>query len=107
MAWEISDISIGDEVTVTVTIIKLVDDDQRASVSIPFYGFPHSIPAPKKAKPGQKVDVTGEVSRVDLEDRLVTIKGMPGGTITVDVAAVTGWAASPYREGLGLRDSAD
>ncbi|MER9862303.1 hypothetical protein [Mesorhizobium sp. M0185] len=47
MAWEIADINIGDEVAITVTVLKLLDDG-RASVSIPSYGFPHSIPAPKK-----------------------------------------------------------
>lgn len=106
MAWEISDIGIGDEVTITVTIIKLVDDGKRVSIDIPYYGFPHSIPAPKKAKPGQKLDLVGEVSRVDLEDGLVTVKGLPG-TVTLDVAAITGWSASPYREGIGLRDQPD
>lgn len=104
MAWTISDIDVGDEVTITVTLLKVLEG--RASVSIPYYAFPHSIPAPKKAKPGQKIDLVGEVSRVDMEDGLVTVKGLPG-TVTLDVAAITGWSASPHREGIELRDQPD
>ncbi|MER8374470.1 hypothetical protein [Mesorhizobium sp. M0488] len=73
MAWEISDINIGDEVAVTVTVLKLLDDG-RASVSIPSCGFPYSIPVPKKAKPGDKLQLTGEVTRVDEDHRIVTVK---------------------------------
>ncbi|MER8380679.1 hypothetical protein [Mesorhizobium sp. M1399] len=107
MAWDITDITIGDEVTITVTIVKLLDDG-RVSVDIPYYGFPHSIPAPKKAKAGQHIDLVGEVTRVDEDDRLVTVKGLPG-LVTVDVAAITGWTPSPARNTSGkpLRDGAD
>ncbi|WP_376705517.1 hypothetical protein RQ479_13865 [Mesorhizobium sp. ISC25] len=48
MAWKIEDINVGEEVAIAVTVLKLLDDG-RASVSIPSYGFPHSIPAPRRS----------------------------------------------------------
>ncbi|RWE95753.1 hypothetical protein [Mesorhizobium sp.] len=108
MAWEISDITIGDEVTITATILKLLDhDDSRvASISIPSYGFPYSIRAPKKAKPGGQVELTGEVTRVDEDNGLITVKlGIP---VTVDVSAITRWTpAVREHRGKPLRDTPD
>lgn len=103
MAWEIADINIGDEVAITVTVLKLLDDG-RASVSIPSYGFPHSIPAPKKSKPGEELQLTGEVTRVDEENRKVTVKA--GGLITVDADTITDWTPV-RRKKMSLRDEAD
>ncbi|MER9884020.1 hypothetical protein [Mesorhizobium sp. M0118] len=104
MAWEITDINVGDEVAITVTVLKLLDDG-RASVSIPSYGFPRSIPAPKKAKPGDELQLTGEVTRVDEQDRTVTMKA--GGLITIDVDAITDWTPVPRKKMASLRDEPD
>lgn len=57
------DIDIGDVVAITATVLKRVSED-RASVSIPGYNFPHSIIDPK-VKKGQKIELVGEVTRVD------------------------------------------
>jgi len=83
-------IGIGDEVTITATILRLHDINGRASVSIPTSNFPYSIDAPKKAKPGDKVPLTGWVMRVDDEDRKVTVK--VGGLVTVDQDSLTDWS---------------
>ncbi|RWN78044.1 MAG: hypothetical protein EOS02_09800 [Mesorhizobium sp.] len=106
MAWQISDITIGDEVTITATILKLLDYDGRASISIPSYGFPYSIRAPKKAKPGAQVELTGEVTRIDEDAGLVTVKlGIP---VTVDVSAISKWTpAVREHRGKPLRDTPD
>jgi hypothetical protein len=80
------ELGIGDEVALTATIIKLVEG--RASISIPGYNFPHSIPAPAKAKPGDQVQLTAEVKRSDPEDGTVTIHLSLGGTITIPAATV-------------------
>ncbi|MER8909006.1 hypothetical protein NKH99_15195 [Mesorhizobium sp. M0854] len=103
MAWEIADINIGDEVAITVTVLKLLDDG-RASVSIPSYGFPHSVPAPKRSKPGDELQLTGEVTRVDEENRKVTVKA--GGLITVDADTITDWTPV-RRKKMSRRDGAD
>ncbi|MCF6120507.1 hypothetical protein L2449_27155 [Mesorhizobium muleiense] len=107
MAWDISDITIGDEVTITATILKLLDyDEGLASISIPSYAFPYSIRAPKKAKPGGQVELTGEVTRVDEDNGLVTVKlGIP---VTVDVSAISSWTpAVREHRGKPLRDTPD
>jgi hypothetical protein len=62
-------INIGDEVTINATILRLYDNNGRASVSIPTSDFPYSIDAPKKAKPGDKLPLTGLVMRIDDQDR--------------------------------------
>lgn len=103
MAWEIAEINVGDEVSITVTVLKLLDDG-RASVSIPSYGFPYSIPAPKKAKPGDELQLTGEVTRIDEDDRKVTVKA--GGLVTVDVDAISDWTPVPRKKTV-LRDEPD
>lgn len=104
MAWDISDIAVGDEVTVTVTILKLLDEG-RASVSIPYYGFPHSVRAPKRVKAGDKLDLTGTVMRIDVEDRKITVD-LPA-RITIGIEAVTGWEPAPHRDQTPPRDIPD
>ncbi|TIX46547.1 MAG: hypothetical protein E5W81_03710 [Mesorhizobium sp.] len=94
------DINVGDEVAIAVTVLKLLDDG-RASVSIPSYGFPHSIPAPRKVKPGDELQLTGEVARVDEEDRTVTLKA--GALITVDADTITAWTPNSRRKMAVLR----
>lgn len=91
MAWEISDLKIGDEVTITVTVLKMLDDG-RASVSIPSYAFPYSIQSPKKTKAGDELELRGEITRIDEDVRQVTVKA--GGLITLDVDAITEWNAA-------------
>lgn len=46
-------------------------DDGVSSVSIPSYNFPLAIDTAKKAKAGQKVDISGFATRVDEEDEKV------------------------------------
>jgi hypothetical protein len=78
-------IKIGDEVAIDATVRRRVTED-RVSVSIPGYNFPHSITdATTKVKRGQRVELIGHVVRVD-EDS-VTIGGSDLG-ITVARDAV-------------------
>ncbi|TGQ29032.1 hypothetical protein [Mesorhizobium sp. M00.F.Ca.ET.216.01.1.1] len=102
MAWEITGINIGDEVTLTVTVLKMLDDG-RASVSIQSYGFPYSIPAAKKTQPGDELQLRGKVTHVDEEDQKVTVKA--GGLIT-DGDTITDWTPVP-RKKAAFRDEAD
>ncbi|MBZ9777105.1 hypothetical protein [Mesorhizobium sp. CO1-1-8] len=59
-------LKIGDEVTLTVTILKVLNDGM-SNISIPSYSFPFSIDTPKRARAGEKVDITGFVTRIDDE----------------------------------------
>lgn len=77
-------INIGDTVSITATVRRRVLED-RVSVSIPGYHFPHSIVSTEKVKRGQQIELLGEVTRVD-EDS-VTVMG-PDLGITVDIGAV-------------------
>lgn len=78
-------ISIGDTVSITATVRRRVLED-RVSVSIPSYNFPHSIrDSTTKVKRGQKIELLGEVTRVD--DEKVTVVG-PDLGITVGIEAV-------------------
>ncbi|RNJ42443.1 hypothetical protein B5V01_07820 [Mesorhizobium erdmanii] len=66
-------IKVGDTVAITATVRKRVTDD-RVSVLIPSYGQPHSIvDSTPHISSGQKIEMTGEVLRVD-EDT-VTVGG--------------------------------
>jgi len=78
-------IKVGDTVAVTATVRKRVTED-RVSVLIPSYGQPHSIvDTTPHISSGQKIEVTGQVVRVD-EDT-VTVGGKDLG-ITVKRSAV-------------------
>ncbi|RWD81325.1 hypothetical protein [Mesorhizobium sp.] len=81
-------VKIGDEVTLTVTILKVLDNGM-SSVSIPSYLFPFSIDTPKRTRAGQKVEITGFVTRVDDEDGKVTVRIEGHGLVTVDIEAVS------------------
>ncbi|MER8956351.1 hypothetical protein NKH98_27300 [Mesorhizobium sp. M0833] len=81
-------VKIGDEVTLTVTILKVLDNGV-SSVSIPSYSFPFSIDTPKGAKAGEKIDITGFVTRIDAEDGKVTVRIDGGGPVTVDIETVS------------------
>ncbi|QND68434.1 hypothetical protein HB777_33805 [Mesorhizobium loti] len=101
MAW---DIEIGDEITLTATIIKVLPSG-RASVSIPTYDFPFAIDAPKKKRSGDKVSLVGRVIRVDDQDGKVTVK--VGGLVTVDIASITAHGKRPKSKSLPSRDWPD
>jgi hypothetical protein len=77
-------IKVGDEVAITATVRKRVTED-RVSVSIPNYGFPHSIiDRTSTLKKGQPIELIGDVLRVD--DNTVTVNLSP--PVTVDMATV-------------------
>ncbi|RWK53491.1 hypothetical protein [Mesorhizobium sp.] len=76
-------IGIGDEVAVTATVRRRVTED-RVSVSIPSYSFPHSIIDHTKVKKGQPIELRGEVTRID--DGKVTVDLGP--LVTVDLEKV-------------------
>ncbi|RWO22799.1 hypothetical protein [Mesorhizobium sp.] len=77
-------ISIGDTVSITATVRRRVLED-RVSVSLAGYNFPHSIRDTSKVKRGQKIELLGEVTRVD--DEKVTVVGEHLG-VTVGTEAV-------------------
>ncbi|QKC81556.1 hypothetical protein [Mesorhizobium sp. NZP2077] len=78
-------IKVGDTVAITATVRKRVTED-RVSVLIPTYGQPHSIvDSTPYINSGQKIELTGEVVRVD--DDTVTVGGKDLG-ITVKHSAV-------------------
>ncbi|MEZ2330667.1 hypothetical protein AB6802_13175 [Mesorhizobium sp. RCC_202] len=78
-------IKVGDTVAITATVRKRVTED-RISVLIPSYSQPHSIEdTTLHISSGQKIELTGEVIRVD-EDT-VTVGGKDLG-ITVKQNAV-------------------
>ncbi|TPI72529.1 hypothetical protein [Mesorhizobium sp. B2-8-9] len=78
-------IKVGDTVAITATIRKRVTED-RVSVLIPSYHQPHSIvDTTPGISSGQKIELTGEVLRVD--DDTVTVGGNDLG-ITVKRSAV-------------------
>lgn len=67
--------------TITATVRRRVTQD-RVSVSIPTYNFPHSIKDSKsKVKRGQQIELRGAVTRID--DERVTID--LGLLVTVDL----------------------
>ncbi|PBB84122.1 hypothetical protein EN817_11340 [Mesorhizobium sp. M3A.F.Ca.ET.174.01.1.1] len=60
-------IKIGDEVAITATVRRRVTED-RISVTIPSYGFPHSlVDRTSKVKKGQLMELIGDVTHVDGE----------------------------------------
>lgn len=64
-------------VAITATVRRRVTDD-RVSVSIPSYNFPHSNKDSKsKVKGGQHIELRGEVTRID--DETVTIRPRTAG----------------------------
>ncbi|CDX20458.1 conserved hypothetical protein [Mesorhizobium sp. ORS 3324] len=77
-------IKLGEEVAITATVRRRVTDD-RISVSIPSYGFPHSIvDRTSKVKRGQPMELTGEVTHID-GDWVTVNLGVP---VTVNVDAL-------------------
>ncbi|TJV23049.1 MAG: hypothetical protein E5Y16_29590, partial [Mesorhizobium sp.] len=76
-------LAIGDLVAITATVRRRVTED-RVSVSIPSYNFPHSIIDHTKVKKGQQIELTGEVTRIDEEGGGVTIAMGPLVTVDID-----------------------
>jgi hypothetical protein len=91
-------IGIGDEVAVTATVRRRVTED-RVSVSIPSYGFPHSIKDSKsKVKRGQQIDLMGEITRIDEEGGRVTIDMGPLVTVDIDKVRLVEKYRAPKRK---------
>ncbi|WP_329609651.1 hypothetical protein [Mesorhizobium muleiense] len=93
-------IGIGDEVAITATVLRRVSED-RVSVSIPSYNFPHSI-VDRMANKGQNIELIGEVTSIDDEAGKVTINLRPLMTVDLDqVRLVTGYKPPHRRATLG------
>lgn len=87
---------IGDTVSLSATVRRRVTED-RISVSIPGYGFPHSIvDSTTKVKRSQTIELQGEVLRVD-EDS-VTVDLSPAVTVPVDKVKVVQSYVVPKRK---------
>jgi len=68
-------LKIGDEVAIEATILRRVTND-RISVSIPTYGFPHSVrDSTMKVVKGQKIELIGSVTRVEKDSVTVSLGG--------------------------------
>ncbi|RVD71388.1 MAG: hypothetical protein E5V62_25845 [Mesorhizobium sp.] len=89
-------IKVGDEVAITATVRRRVTDD-RVSVSIPSYGFPHSIvDRTSKVKKGQPIELIGDVTHIDGD--LVTVNlGVPV-TVNVDTLRLVTSYVAPKRK---------
>ncbi|AZO23395.1 MAG: hypothetical protein E5W38_04690 [Mesorhizobium sp.] len=89
-------ISIGDEVAITATVRRRVTED-RISVSIPSYGFPHSIvDRTSKVKKGQPVELIGDVTHIDGEWVTVNL-GVPV-TVNIDTLRLVTAYKPPTRK---------
>lgn len=83
-------IKVGDTVAITATVRKRVTED-RVSVLIPTYSQPHSIvDRTPHISSGQKIELTGEVTRVD--DDTVTVDN------EIRTACILAGARKCYRE---------
>lgn len=89
-------IGIGDEVAITATVRRRVTED-RVSVSIPSYNFPHSIRDTSKVKRGQKIELTGEVTRVD-EDSVTVVGEHLGVTVAIEAVKLVQKYRPPKRK---------
>ncbi|AZO71314.1 MAG: hypothetical protein E5V92_04165 [Mesorhizobium sp.] len=89
-------IKVGDEVAITATVRRRVTED-RVSVSIPSYGFPHSIvDKTSTVKKGQHIELTGDVTHIDGD--LVTVNlGVPV-TVNIDTLKVVTSYVPPKRK---------
>ncbi|TPL00667.1 hypothetical protein FJ938_21975 [Mesorhizobium sp. B2-4-14] len=89
-------IDIGDEVAITATVRRRVTED-RVSVSIPSYGFPHSIvDRTSKVTKGQPVELIGDITHIDGE--WVTLNlGVPV-TVNIDTLRLVTAYKPPTRK---------
>ncbi|TIO72115.1 hypothetical protein [Mesorhizobium sp.] len=91
-------IKVGDEVAIIATVRRRVTDD-RISVSIPTYGFPHSIvDRTSKVKRGQELELVGHVVHID-NGRVTVQLGVP---VTVDANRVR--LVSAYKPPVDVPD---
>ncbi|RUV57998.1 hypothetical protein EOA85_14670 [Mesorhizobium sp. M5C.F.Ca.IN.020.29.1.1] len=82
----------------TATVRRRVTED-RISVSIPSYGFPHSI-VDKTVKRGHQIELVGDVLRVD--EGKVTIGLSPAVTVDIDkVRLVTSYVPPESEDAAG------
>ncbi|TGP88934.1 MULTISPECIES: hypothetical protein [unclassified Mesorhizobium] len=89
-------IKIGDEVAITATVRRRVTED-RVSVSIPSYGFPHSIvDRTSKVKKGQPIELIGDVTHIDGEWVTVNL-GVPV-TVNMDTLRLVTAYKPPARK---------
>ncbi|TGV61530.1 hypothetical protein EN784_03890 [bacterium M00.F.Ca.ET.141.01.1.1] len=89
-------IKIGDEVAITATVRRRVTED-RVSVSIPSYGFPHSIvDQTSKVKKGQPIELIGDVTHIDGEWVTVNL-GVPV-TVNMDTLRLVTAYKPPARK---------
>ncbi|PAP92169.1 hypothetical protein CIT31_29890 [Mesorhizobium wenxiniae] len=82
------------EVAITSTVRRRVTED-RISVSIPSYGFPHSI-VDKTVKRGHQIELVGDVLRVD--EGKVTIGLSPAVTVDIDKVRLVTSYVPPNRK---------
>ncbi|RWD64149.1 MAG: hypothetical protein EOS36_10815 [Mesorhizobium sp.] len=89
-------LKIGDEVAITATVRRRVTED-RVSVSIPSYGFPHSIiDKTSTVKKGQPVELIGDVTHID--GQWVTVNlGVPV-TVNMDMLRLVTAYKPPARK---------
>ncbi|RWK17045.1 MAG: hypothetical protein EOR43_28800 [Mesorhizobium sp.] len=89
-------IKVGDEVAITATVRRRVTED-RVSVSIPSYGFPHSIvDKTSSVKKGQPIELTGDVTHIDGEWVTVNL-GVPV-TVNMDTLRLVTAYKPPTRK---------
>lgn len=89
-------INIGDEVAIVATVRRRVTED-RVSVSIPSYGFPHSIvDRTSKVQKGQPIELIGSVTHIDGD--LATVNfGVPI-TVNLDTLRLVNAYKPPTRK---------
>ena len=89
-------IKVGDEVAITATVRRRVTED-RISVSIPSYGFPHSIiDRASKVKKGQPSELVGDVTQGEGEGVTVNL-GVPV-TVNMDTLRLVTSYVPPKRK---------
>jgi hypothetical protein len=89
-------INTGDEVAIVATVRRRVTED-RVSVSIPSYSFPHSIiDRTTQVKKGQPIELIGSVTHINGD--LVTVNfGVPI-TVNVDTLRLINAYKAPTRK---------
>lgn len=89
-------IQVGDEVAIAATVRRRVTED-RVSVSIPSYGFPHSIvDRAANMKKGQPIELIGDVTHIGGD--LVTVNlGVPV-TVKMDTVRLVKPYSPPKRK---------
>ncbi|WP_342780204.1 hypothetical protein [Mesorhizobium intechi] len=82
---------------IDATVLRRVTDD-RISLSIPTYGFPHSIrDSTTKVAKGQTIELIGSVTRIEKDAVTVTLGG-PIVTVSPDVVRLVAAYKPPTRK---------